>query len=160
MAWIPAIAAASAASACHTGQGKKLPKWAVLFIILTMAVGLIIPLGFLVIRSQSSSSLIIMPLVLFCFIMFGVVAMVVVISSEGDEKVSETGIKASYKRRRVQPRKSEYLGDPEPEWHTWSPTNRIRKEHYCSNCGSRLDHEDNFCDQCGWEVRAKSYDRR
>ncbi|MFW9856957.1 MAG: hypothetical protein ACFFFG_18045 [Candidatus Thorarchaeota archaeon] len=160
MAWIPAIAAASAASACHTGKGKKLPKWAVFFIILTMAVGLIIPFSFLLVRSQSSSSLIIMPLVLFFFIMFGVLAMVVVISTEGDEEVSEPGIKGTHQRRRGQPRKSEYWGESEPESFTWSPTNRIRKEHYCSNCGSRLDHENNFCDQCGWEVRTRSYDRR
>jgi choline-glycine betaine transporter len=160
MAWIPAIAAASAASACHTGQGKKLPKWAVLFIILTMAIGIIIPLSFVLMRSQTSSSLIIMPLVFFCFILLGVVSMVVLISSEDEKKERDTKTRPTTQRRRSRPRKSDYWEEERSESVSWAPPTQVRREQYCTNCGTTIDNEDNFCDQCGWEVRTRSYDRR
>ena len=159
MAWIGgAIAASVAATAAATNQkdGKRLgqrkeSKIALVISIFLIMIGSLVPLGIIVISYYSGDSSLIFIIGIAFMMIFGSLILVFTVmetayEDEKDPDLSKRGYRGILKRDMISDRNLE-------EKSYWgNPISAHSSKNYCSQCGSQVEFEDQFCSTCGRRI--------
>jgi hypothetical protein len=159
MAWIGAIAAASAVAATNQKDGKrrrrrKESNLALIFSILLIIIGSMIPLGFIFLSENSGGSFPVFIIGIVFLIIFGSSILIFAVmetayDEEKDPELSRREFRRESRRDLRSDKNSEdtyYWGNPE------SDINQRSIKNYCSQCGSQVEYEDQFCATCGRRI--------
>ncbi|MFX1286476.1 MAG: zinc-ribbon domain-containing protein [Promethearchaeota archaeon] len=152
MAWIAAAAAACA----EDGRRRKKPgKLVVLITILSLVMGLFVPLA-LILGMYSDSSMTIF-LLIFIF-MIGIIVIVAVGFTETLDQNEGTQDDSSHRNSnlishhiRQRPRRTPYCKNETRNDYYWGSEPKS-SSFFCMNCGTELEPDDRFCASCGWRV--------
>lgn len=144
MAWIAAIAAASA---CNDGRRRKKPsKLVVLVTVFSLVLGIFVPLV-IILGMYSSSTMALYPLIFVFIIMIGLVVLVAAGVYDDETGTADRGnYRSSGKQRSASYR------DPELEENYYWGSASKSTAYFCTTCGSRLESDDRFCASCGRRV--------
>ncbi|MFW9906502.1 MAG: zinc ribbon domain-containing protein [Candidatus Thorarchaeota archaeon] len=154
MAWIGAVAAAACA---QDGRRRKKPsKLVFLITILSLVMGLFVPLV-IILGMYEDSSMTIFPLIFMFIIMIG---LIVLVAAGFTETLDEDGTldDSSDRYERYKRERTSYHARPRTKKGFYS-TNEYywgseprSSSFFCTNCGNHLEPNDRFCDSCGWRV--------
>lgn len=156
MAWMGGVIAAAAA-ANNTGQRRKKPsKLVLLFTIVTLIMGMFIPLGLIIFNANGGNFLPIFILIVFLMIIIGVLALALAIVEPDhveaeDDYYRESRPRREYVRESRSRRANNWESKPTKS-HYWGTEPRKFTKQYCTNCGVQLEADDIFCSSCGRRV--------
>jgi hypothetical protein len=152
MAWIGGVAAAAACA--QDGRRRKKPnKLVFLITILSLVMGLFVPIA-IILGMHSDSSMTIFPLIFMFIIMIGVIVVVAAGFTETlDESETLDDSSNRYERKRTS---YHAKSRPKPFYsrnddHYWGPEPQS-SSFFCTNCGDSLESDDRFCASCGRRV--------
>ncbi|MHA2247289.1 MAG: zinc ribbon domain-containing protein [Candidatus Hodarchaeales archaeon] len=152
MAWLAATAACN-----NNGRRRKKPsKLLLLITMISLVMGLFVPL-IMILGMDGSSSITIFPILFIFIVMIGIIVMVTAGFTESLDQYDETTNDASYRnsrnpyRSKQRPRKTYYHKDEPREDYYWGSKPKS-PAYFCTNCGVGLEADDMFCSSCGWRV--------
>ena len=154
MAWIGGVAAAAACA--QDGRRRKKPsKLVFLITILSLVIGLFVPLA-IILGMHGDSTMTIFPLIFMFIIMIGVIVLVAAGFTETlDESETLDDSSNRYERERTsyhaKSRPKAFYSRNETDDHYWGSEPKS-SSFFCTNCGNSLESEDRFCASCGWRV--------
>lgn len=154
MAWMAAVLAAS-----NQKDGKrrhrKESKIAIIFSIILIVIGSLVPLGLIFVSDYSGGSFPVLIIGIVFLIIFGslILAFAVMETAYDEEKdrdynrsIHRTEFRDTVKRDEGDSDERIYWGNPE------SKINQKSIKNYCSECGSQVEHIDQFCSTCGRRI--------
>ena len=151
MAWIGGVVAACA----QDGRRRKKPgKIVFLITIVSLVMGIFVPL-MLILSMHGGSSMTIFPLIFIFIIMIGIIVLVAAGFTETldqeDDNVhfNETSPRSSRDQYHTRPRNTSYY---RPRGDYYWESKPSSSSFFCTNCGIQLEPEDRFCSSCGWRV--------
>ena len=154
MAWIAAIAAATAATNQKGGKrrrNRKENKLALVVSIFLLIIGSLVPLGVILLSNYTGDSFPIIIIGIVFLVILGLVIPIVIIVETEYEEVNDSDSSQHYQQDRVNlPRRGDRAFDENIDWGS-KPSRRV--DRYCSECGSLLNFDDQFCYTCGRRIQ-------
>ncbi len=150
MAWIAAIVAATAAANQKAGKRRrkrKENKLALVISLFVIVIGSLIPLGVILLSNYTGDSFPMIIIGIVFLVILGLVIPIVMIVETEYEEVDESNSSIIYQQDNSNlPRRGDRAFDENIHWGS-RPSRRV--DRYCSECGSLLNFDDQFCSTCG-----------
>lgn len=154
MAWMVAIIGATAAANQKGGKrqrNRKENKLALVVSIFLLIIGSLVPLGVILLSNYTGDSFPMIIIGIVFLVILGLVVPIVIIVETEYEEVDDSDSSQQYQQDRVNlPRRGDRTFDENIHWGS-TPSRRV--DRYCSECGSLLNFDDQFCSTCGRRIQ-------
>jgi len=154
MAWMAAIIGATAAANQKTGKRqrkRKESKLALVVSIFLLIIGSLVPLGVILLSNYTGDSFPIIIIGIVFLVILGLVIPIVIIVETEYEEADDSNSSTHYQQDNSNlPRRGDRAFEETSHWGS-TPSRRV--DRYCSECGSLLNFDDQFCSTCGRRIQ-------
>ena len=150
MAWMAAIIGATAAANQKGGKRqrkRKESKLALVISIFVLVIGSLVPLGVILLSNYTGDTFPMIIIGIVFLVILGLVIPIVMIVETEYEEADDSNSSIHYQQDSPNlPRRGDRAFDQNIHWGS-RPSRRV--DRYCSECGSLLNFDDQFCSTCG-----------
>lgn len=150
MAWMAGVIGATVAINQKSGKRRrkrKENKLALVVSIILLVIGSLVPLGVILLSNYTGDSFPIIIIGIVFLVILGLVIPIVIIVETEYEEIDDSDSSQHYQQDRVNlPKRGDRAIDENIHWGS-KPSRRV--DRYCSECGSLLNFDDQFCSTCG-----------
>lgn len=162
MGWIGGVVAATTIAATANSKGRKRrnrkeSKVAIVFSIILIVIGSLVPLVLIFLSDYNGGSFPILIIGIVFLIIFGslILTFAVMETDYDEEKDREYSRSINRTDRRDHSNNVRKIEDLDERIYWGNPRSKINREridNYCSQCGSQVEYIDQFCSTCGRRI--------
>jgi hypothetical protein len=137
---------------------RKESKVAIIFSILLIVIGSLIPLGLIFLSNYSGETFPIMIIGIVFLIIFGSLILTFAFIETAYDEEEDHDINRSYNRNINSPERRDHVRrtrESDDRFYWGNPESKVNQEpviNYCSQCGSQIEYDDQFCATCGRRI--------